>query len=281
MRDHVGVEISEIRAAFDDVFDQAIVFHGFADYMRDYDVFVYVTAGPGTVPRHLRYRFKHCVRAIATTAVPAEVWKRSLDERLVDFDQGRDVDGYLWGVRWQVLYPGMTLVPDSADAGRWSQILGIPFYEAMIETNGHNLSLIFFRPVGRHYDGRAHAVPRGRPWTGPGDSPHVGHPLPDSLGDRNDRWLGLARVWRYRRRSRSQSAWIAVPAVRLAHQCRSSSRCVRIVSASRRVVVMISSASWRASARCRVACSSWIRTAGQACCPSSWRSPPAGVRVRS
>jgi hypothetical protein len=32
------VDISEIQAAFDDVFDQAVVFHGFADYMRDYDV---------------------------------------------------------------------------------------------------------------------------------------------------------------------------------------------------------------------------------------------------
>jgi len=31
------VDSSEIQAAFDDVFDQAIIFHGFADYMRDYE----------------------------------------------------------------------------------------------------------------------------------------------------------------------------------------------------------------------------------------------------
>jgi len=37
----------------------------------------------------------------------------------------------------------MRLVSESADAERWSRSLGIPFYEAAIETNGHNLSLVF------------------------------------------------------------------------------------------------------------------------------------------
>jgi hypothetical protein len=138
------VDISEIQAAFDDVFDQALVFHGFADYMRDYDVFVYATADPrtGIAPEHLRYRFRHCVHAVTASAVTPEIWKRSLDERLVDYDQGRDLDGYVWGIRWQVLYPGMRLVRDSADAERWSRDLGLPFYETAIETNGHNLSLV-------------------------------------------------------------------------------------------------------------------------------------------
>ena len=139
------VDSSEIQAAFDDVFDQALVFHGFADYMRDYEVFIYATADPrtGIQPKHLLFRFTHCVRAVVTTAVSPEVWKQSLDERLIDFDQGRDMDGYVWGVKWQVLYPGMKLVPNSAEARRWSRELGLPFHEAAIETNGHNLSLVF------------------------------------------------------------------------------------------------------------------------------------------
>jgi hypothetical protein len=113
--------------------------------MRDYDVFVYVTADPrtGIAPEHLRYRFKHCVRAVATSALSPEAWKRSLDERLVDYEQGRDLDGYVWGVKWQAPYPGMKLVRDSADAQRWSHDLGLPFHEAAIETNGHNISLVF------------------------------------------------------------------------------------------------------------------------------------------
>jgi hypothetical protein len=139
------VEVSEIQTAFDDVFDQALVFHGFVDYMRDYDVFVYATVDPrtGVAPEYLRYRFKYCVRAVVTSAVPPEIWKRSLDPRLVDYEQGRDLDGYVWGVKWQALYPGMKLVRDSADAQRWSHDLGLPFYEASIETNGHNICLIF------------------------------------------------------------------------------------------------------------------------------------------
>lgn len=145
MRDHLGVDVSQIQAAFDDVFDQAVIFHGFADYMRDYEIFVYATADPrtGITPQHLRYRFTYCVRVVATSALTPEIWKQSLDERLVDYEQGRDLDGYVWGVRWQVLYPGMTLVQDSADAQQWTRELGLPFYEALVQTNGHNISLVF------------------------------------------------------------------------------------------------------------------------------------------
>jgi hypothetical protein len=61
MRHHPGMDTSEIQAEFDDVFDQAVIFHGFADYMRDYEVFIYATADPrtGIKPEHLRYRFRH------------------------------------------------------------------------------------------------------------------------------------------------------------------------------------------------------------------------------
>lgn len=168
------VDSSEIQAAFDDVFDQALVFHGFADYMRDYEVFIYATADPrtGIHPEHLLFRFTHCVRAVVTTAVSPEVWKRSLDERLIDYDQGRDMDGYVWGVKWQVLYPGMKLVPDSVEARRWSRELGLPFHEAAIETNGHNLSLIFS-------DLTVQAVEPGRaPFVVPDGGPDFKIPLP-------------------------------------------------------------------------------------------------------
>ncbi|MGH3327928.1 MAG: HalD/BesD family halogenase [Streptomycetales bacterium] len=138
----------EIAAAFEEVFDQAIVFHGFAEHMRDYDVFVYATADPrtGIVPEHLRYRFTQCVRATATTAVRRDVWQRSLDDRLLDYEAyaaDPDQQGYVWGVNWQGLYPGMSLREESAEADSWSRDVGIPFFEARIETNGHNLELIF------------------------------------------------------------------------------------------------------------------------------------------
>ncbi|HTX85124.1 MAG TPA: hypothetical protein VME44_23305 [Streptosporangiaceae bacterium] len=139
------MDASEIQSAFDDVFDQAVVFHGFTDYMRDYELLIDAIAESrtGIRAKHLRYRFTHCVRATVTTALSAEIWKRSLDERLIDYELGRELDGYVWGVKSQVLYPGMKLVHESADATRWSHELGIPFHEAAIETNGHNFFLVF------------------------------------------------------------------------------------------------------------------------------------------
>jgi hypothetical protein len=167
MRDHPEVDTSEIQAAFDEVFDQAIVFHGFADYMRDYEVFIYAAADPrtGMRPQHRRYRFTHCVRATVSTALSPEIWERSLDQRLIDYEQGHDLDGYVWGVRWQALYPGMKLLPDSADAERWSRALGLPFHEAVIKTNGHNLSLIFSDPAVQTVD------PGYAPFVVPDDGP--------------------------------------------------------------------------------------------------------------
>jgi len=86
----------------------------------------------------------HCVRATATSALSPEAWRRSLDERLVDYERGRDLDGYVWGVKWQELYPGMKLVPDSADARRWSREVGLPFHEAIIWWSAPGLG-----PAGR------------------------------------------------------------------------------------------------------------------------------------
>ncbi|QFU86774.1 hypothetical protein [Amycolatopsis sp. YIM 10] len=135
----------EITAAFDDIFDQALIYHGFTDYMRDYEIVAYCTADPrtGIPPAHLRYRFIHCVRASVTSSVTPEIWSRSLDDRLLDFDQGRELDGYGWGARWQVLYPGAKLLSGTAETAMWADRLGCPFHEAVIEANGHTITLVF------------------------------------------------------------------------------------------------------------------------------------------
>ncbi len=155
--------------AFEDAFDQAILFHGYADYMRDYDVYVYATADPrsGIPNEHLRYRFTHCVRATIVTALPAETWAASLDDRLTDDNTAvtTGVDGYIWGARFQVNYPGMSLIEASPETHRWSAALGIPLHEAQILTNGHEISLVFSDLVVETLDpGRvAFRVPHGGP----------------------------------------------------------------------------------------------------------------------
>lgn len=134
-----------MQTAFDDAFDQALVFHGFTDYMRDYEMVFQLSADPRTgIPTEFfRYVFVNCVRADISTALTPEIWEHSLDERLMDEGAGADLDGYVWTVRWQRMYPGFAFVSESEDARTWSDRLGLPFHEALVGTNGHNLSLVF------------------------------------------------------------------------------------------------------------------------------------------
>ncbi|CAN5703264.1 hypothetical protein BH24ACT5_BH24ACT5_13760 [soil metagenome] len=137
--------MSEIQTRLDEVFDQAIVFHGFAAYMRDYEVYVYCTADPkrGIEPETVRLIFKNCVEAVVTTALASETWAKSLDDRLLDFATDVDLEGYVWGVKWQLLYPGGSVVHNSPTAKRWSNSLGIDVHEVRLETNGHDIALVF------------------------------------------------------------------------------------------------------------------------------------------
>lgn len=112
------MDTASLQQALDDVFDQALVYHAYTDYLRDYEVIIHATADPrtGIPPAYPRYLFRHCVEVDVETAVSADIWRRSLDDRLIDYDTGKDLDGYVWGVRWQVLYPGAKVVPGSKRA---------------------------------------------------------------------------------------------------------------------------------------------------------------------
>ncbi|MEU7514529.1 hypothetical protein AB0B13_21450 [Streptomyces sp. NPDC042898] len=139
------MDAAVLQQMLNETFDHAVVHHGYTDYMRDYEVIVYATAAPGTgvEPAYLRYLFRYCVEARCETSVPAETWRVSLDDRLIDHETGADLDGYVWGVKWHLLYPGAKLLPESEVASRWSQTVGIDFHEVLIESNAHRLTLIF------------------------------------------------------------------------------------------------------------------------------------------
>lgn len=134
-----------MQAALDEVFDQAIVFHGFTDYMRDYEVITYSTADPATgiEPAYARFLFRFCVEADVQTTVTPQTWRRSLDDRLIDYDRGKELDGYVWGVKWHDLYPGGRVLAATSATAEWSEAVGIDFFEAVIETNAHRLRLVF------------------------------------------------------------------------------------------------------------------------------------------
>jgi hypothetical protein len=139
------VDVVALEQALEEAFDHAVVYHGFTDYMRDYEVIVCVTAAPSTgiAPAHLRYLFRYCVEADCRTAVVPAVWRASLDDRLIRYESGVDMDGYVWGVKWHCLYPGGRIVTDSARAALWATAIGIDFHEVSLSTNAHELTLVF------------------------------------------------------------------------------------------------------------------------------------------
>jgi hypothetical protein len=110
--------------------------------MRDYELIVENDVGPAP-PGTYSYVFKYCVETQVVTSLPDSVYGASLDERLIDYEAGKDLDGYVWGVNWSDLYPGWTLRPDSDRAADWSRRIGIDFHEVVIETNAHTITLIF------------------------------------------------------------------------------------------------------------------------------------------
>lgn len=131
----------EIRKVLHDVlFDISIVRHGFTPYFRDYDVV-------GAVfKRQCLFRFTHCVAATVTTAVPAASWRQSWDDVYTDYsawERAGYPEGYVWGVCYLSAYPGPEYVESSDLAQYWAGLLGEPMHEVEIETNGHNIVLVF------------------------------------------------------------------------------------------------------------------------------------------
>lgn len=66
-----------------------------------------------------------------------------MDDRLIDHATGKDLDGYVWGGRWQELYPGAKVIAASKRARRWADALGLDFHEVRIQANGHDITLVF------------------------------------------------------------------------------------------------------------------------------------------
>lgn len=139
------MDVAELQQALDQAFDHAVVYHRFTDYMRDYEVIMYLTADPttGIASAHRRYLFRYCVEADCRTTVRPAIWRDSLDDRLIDYETGVDLDGYVWGVKWHGLYPGGRIVADSARAAAWTEAVGVDFHEVSLSTNAHELTLVF------------------------------------------------------------------------------------------------------------------------------------------
>ncbi len=125
-----------------DIFDNALLFHSYRPYMRDYELIVEVHVGPAELGTY-SYLFRYCIEAHVRTALPDHIYQQSLDDRLTLYDIGKDLDGYVWGVNWSMLYPGWELRSPSEAAASWTRRLGIDFHEVGIEGNAYAITLIF------------------------------------------------------------------------------------------------------------------------------------------
>lgn len=134
-----GQELDELMAT---LFDNALLYHAYKRYMRDYELIVEVHVGPAAQGTY-SYLFRYCVEAEIRTSLSHDTYRRSLDDRLIDYETGKDLDGFLWGVKWSNMYPGWKRNPTSEKAALWSERLGFDFHEVVVETNAYIITLIF------------------------------------------------------------------------------------------------------------------------------------------
>lgn len=101
------------------------------------------------------------MKATATTAVRDDVRPGSIGDEFIDYEEWLrpgEPEVYVWGVKWEALYPGMRFVPDSDEARQWSEPLGLRFQEVRIETRAQP-RLDLLQPPGQHRLARNCGVP--------------------------------------------------------------------------------------------------------------------------
>jgi hypothetical protein len=131
-------------------FDSAIVSHGYASFLRDYDIVIEVPAatpdGSGSyIEGRYRYRFTHCPEVQVTSAVRDDVWPISWEDHFTDYqawERAGEPMGFVWGVCWADAYPGLSYVAGSQLAESWSRRLGREMHEVCVESNAFVLRLV-------------------------------------------------------------------------------------------------------------------------------------------
>lgn len=125
------------------LYDSAIIRHGFTDYMRDYEVVIYFPPDLGDAVR--KFQFVGCAEAQYMTALrhfavslPDENVTVNLSDPPEDFPTG-----FIWAVRDATLVPGFSYIEDGEQAAFWSNKLGRKMHEVLFETNVYNLRLVF------------------------------------------------------------------------------------------------------------------------------------------
>ncbi len=134
-------DLREVMKAFN-LFDGVLLSHAYTRYMRDYELVVENHVGP-TERGTYSYLFKYCVESNISTSLSGTTYRKLLDDRLIVYETGKDLDGYVWGVNWSLLYPGWERVSPSENATNWEREIGIEFHEVSIQSTAYNITLVF------------------------------------------------------------------------------------------------------------------------------------------
>lgn len=119
-----------------------ILWHGFADYMRDYEILVAEYRGIERADNRL-YQFVGCVDVRITTNIDAITYVSSLISPLDESEASFD-----WNVRFSTSDFGIELIDDDELKG-WRDRLGVRMYKAVIVTDAFVISLFFHDLVTR------------------------------------------------------------------------------------------------------------------------------------
>jgi len=130
--------------------DVAILSHGFAPHMRDYDVLIEAMWGKkewGDAKGRYLCRFSHCPEAHLVTTLNGAAWRQSWADAFTDYaewEKNGEPEGFVWGVCYSDAYPGMRYIDNSELAAKWSEGFEKEMHEAIIETNAFKLQIIFY-----------------------------------------------------------------------------------------------------------------------------------------
>jgi hypothetical protein len=80
------------------------------------------------------------------TTVADAGWKQAWSDVFIDHAEwvaAGEPDGFVWGACWSTAYPGLSYVEDSVRARQWSERLGVPMHEVVMETEAFQLRVVF------------------------------------------------------------------------------------------------------------------------------------------
>jgi hypothetical protein len=141
--------VKERLAEYADFIDVGILNHGFAPHMRDYDVLFEALWGKkkwADAKGTYRLRFTQCPEAVTVTEVSDAGWKQAWSDVFIDHARwiaAGEPEGFVWGACWSTAYPGLSYIDDSPRAREWSERLGKPMHEVVIESEAFQLKIVF------------------------------------------------------------------------------------------------------------------------------------------